>query len=978
MSARLTRNIACALLAAALACTPARADEAQDLFDRGVALQNATNAMGARAVFEVLIDQFARSERATAAHYQLAQLLASTNPVAAAVHYAAVAGVENHPLAEPAAFGRAEALYRASDWKGAADAYGALLARYPAGRYALPALYSRGWALFQAGTYEGALQDFRNFAQKYPTNALAAECQLKAGDALRQLGRGDDALQAYDQARAAGPRLAPEALAGKAWVLYGRRDFAAAQAAFREAAQACGREPRAAPHLFNAGNAALEAKEPAAAAELFGQVQQEWPAHELARAAIYWQAVALLRLGKADEAASKLALLRQVGVPAPLAADTALLLAQAQDARHRYAEAAALYASVVTNFPGLAVAEAAAAGSAVALEKAGKLPEAETAALAYLQQFPAGEQRIAMQFLVGEYRYRQGKYAEAAPEFERFAATNTTHELAAAALHKAAWCRWNLRQPERARELFGAVLASYGRSPQALDATFMQARAAEACGDPAAAAAGYEAAVRLGRDNETAQRAAVELIRLDHAAKRHEAALRKADAFLASHATGAVLPLARLYRAEALLELNRLPEALEAYRQVGDSDPAAAAGAAYGCSWVLRRQNRHAEAAESFGRVAAGNSTYAADAQFWAARSLEDEGRLDAASAAYGVCLRQTPPNAHADEAAYRQAYCLWQTRKPDDAERLYSAVLRDRTASPFAANALYDLAWVMLEQGKKGEARQRFEEFTRLFPKHLLAPDAHFRSGELAFEKEDYTAAAASYETAAAAQVAFRDKALYKLGWTREKLRQRDAAIETFLRLAQLFPRSEYAAEARYRAGLLLQEAGKFDDARAAFAAVGDSVLAEKAALAVADCWRAAGRPSEAAAAYGHVLEKWPQGESRAAALAGRAAARRAGGQFAEAAADYAEAAKLGGESLDAARATLGQAHCWFALRKWEEAARAFAKVDVIFAFDELKPEALAMAAKSWEQAGDAEKAALYRAERKKRFPKAPETAVP
>ena len=69
-----------------------------------------------------------------------------------------------------------------------------------------------------------------------------------------------------------------------------------------------------------------------------------------------------------------------------------------------------------------------------------------------------------------------------------------------------------------------------------------------------------------------------------------------------------------------------------------------------------------------------------------------------------------------------------------------------------------------------------------------------------------------------------------------------------------------------------------------------------------------------------------------------------------------------------------LGQGHCWFALKKWEDAARCFLKVDVLYGFDELKPEALVMAARSWEQAGDAEKAAMYRADLKKRFPKARE----
>ena len=880
-------------------------------------------------------------------------------------------------LTAAAAFSRGEALYQSTNWTGAAEAYTTVLTHFPDGTYATQALYSRGWALFQAGDYEGAWHDFRTFREKFPDHALAAECLLKTGDSLRLLRRFDEALRVYEQVRATGGRYLPGALAGIAWVLYAQHDVGAAQTAFCEAAQAYGHQEQATALLFNAGSAAMEAHHFPAAADLFSQVQQAGPTNALACTALYWQALALYRQDKVDEAAARLNVLWQSGVPRELAAAATLLLAQVQDARHNYGVAAALYAGVATNNPGPEQAETAAAGGVVALEKAGDLPAAEAAAMAFVLQYPASPQRPGIQFLVGEYRYRQANYDAAVPELEKFVAAYPTHELAASALFKAGWCYWNLKQTARARERFAGLVANYARSPLAAEAASLQARAAETAGDVSAARDAYREAVRLGQDNDTAQRAAVELMRLDQASKHYEEALTQAHAFIARHATGNLLPRVRLYRAEALLELGRLPEALQAYQQVGESDPVAAAGAAYGAGWVLRRQGKHGAAAEAFARVAQGSSSYAADALFWSARSYEDAGVFNAASDGYGACLRQTPPGAHADEAAYRQAYCLWQTRKPDDAERLYSSILQERAASPFAANALYDLAWVMMEQGKKAEARQRFEEFARQYPKHLLAPDAHFRIGELACEKEEYAVAEPHYEVAATAQVSFRDKALFKLGWVREKLGQQEAAAQTYLRLARQFATSEFAPEAQYRAGCLLQSLGKFDEARTVFAAVAESVFSEKAACGVAECWRAEGKHLAASVAYGVVLTKWPQGECRVPALLGRAGEWRASGAFADAISDYSEVSKVGGESRESAQAMLGQGQCWFALKKWEEAARCFLKVDVLYGFDELKPEALAMAARCWDQAGDAAKAAMYREELKKRFPKAKEAQV-
>ena len=960
------------LLAAAvlLSAGQLQADDAADIYNQGVALLTATNIPGARALFEQVIRNNPESDSAAPAHCRLAQLLIATDPRAAAAQYAAAAVTTNAAVAAVAAFGWGEALYQAADWKGAREAYADYLARFPNGLYQAQALYSKGWTLLQTGDFSGALAEFQAFQQKFPEHPLFAESRLKTADCLRQLQRNEEALQVYEQVRAAGGKYVPDALSGRARVLLACRDFAAAQAAFLEAAQAYGRDAHAANCLFDAGSAALEVRQYATAAELFGRVQQAWPAHERARPSMYWQALALFRQGQMAAAADRLGKLREAGVPQELSVECTMLLAQVQENRHFDAEAAALYRFVSTNYPEHVLAESAAVSSIVAFEKSGDLRTAEAAASAFVWRYPASEQRPAILFLVGEYRYRLASYAEAAPALEEFARVYVKHELAAAALHKAGWCYWNLKQAARARERFASVVANYAQSPLAVESAFMLGRVAEASGDAAAAMEGYEEAARLGKESDTALRAILEQMRMDQAARRYDVVLNRVETFLIAHTNSVLRPRVLLYRGEALLEMGRLPEAQQAYQLVGDSDPAAAAGAAYGMAWVLRRQARHAEAAEAFDKLAFGSSTYVDDAIFWAARSYEDAGRFDTASATYGRCLQRVSPGTHADEAAYRQAYCLWQTHKPDDAVRLYSTMIQERSASPFAANALYDLAWVMLEREKKPEARQRFEEFVGLFPKHLLAPDAHFRIGELAYEKEDFAAAAQHYELAAAAQVEFRDKALYKLGWTLEKQGHCEAAVQTFLRLAHQLPSSEYVPESQFRAGVLLQGLHRLNEARAALASVTDGPFAEKAAFTLAECWRAADKHAEAAAAYGQVLTKWPHGDCRLQALLARASELQVAGAVTDAIAEYAEVIRAG-ETREAAQAMLGQGHCWFALGKWEDAARCFAKVDVLYEFNEYKPEALAMAARSWERAGDAAKAAMYREDLKRRFPR-------
>jgi TolA-binding protein len=613
--------------------------------------------------------------------------------------------------------------------------------------------------------------------------------------------------------------------------------------------------------------------------------------------------------------------------------------------------AAAAYAAVLADPSADTLVRQALYSQGWAIFQAGDCTQSLASFCRFLERYPADELAGECRLKIGDSLCQLGRPAEAATWYaaaESNAPAGSARAELAAAAHvlalgqAAAWPRAEAAATE--------FLARYpAATNQRAAILFLQ-----------------------GESRQRQARKAAELIRVDQAARRYEAVCAGAEAYLARYPGTPNAPRVRLYQAEALQELNRLPEALQAYGQVGACDDAAVTnGAAYGAAWVLRKLGQHAAAADAFAAVAAGRSGYAGDALFWAARSLEEAGSREAAVAAYDACLRSAPATNHAAEAAYRQAHCLWQTRQPEEALRRYQALLAEHPAGAFAAQARYDLAWLRQERGEPCEARRQFETLVQQYPRHPLAPDAAFRAGELAYAAAAFAAAATNYEAAATTQVACAEQALYKLGWTREKLGQTAAAAHAFQLLATRFPRSALAAEAWFRAGTLWQTLGRFAEARAAWAQVREGRYAEQAACGVAASWRTQGNPAEAATAYGVVLTNWPQGVSRVTARLGRAEAWRTLGQWTEALEEYrAAAAAAAAESREAAQAMLGQGHGCFALRKWEEAARCFAKVDLLFEYADLKPEALEMLARSWEQAGDATKAALYRAERRKRFP--------
>lgn len=465
------------------------------------------------------------------------------------------------------------------------------------------------------------------------------------------------------------------------------------------------------------------------------------------------------------------------------------------------ARAAAHYAAAA-DAADPALAEPASFGRAEALYQAAQWPAAAAAYTRVLTTYPHSTHAPQALYSRGWALFQSRDYAGATRDLLAFAGQDPTNALAAACRIKAG------------------------------ESSFLQAAATEQAGETNAALAGYAAAIQLSGTNDVAQRATIACLRLELAAGRHASVCNRARSFMAACPSSPLLPRAAFYYGGALLALERPAEALDAYRQAGHDDPAAA----YGAACALRKLGHHAEAAALFAHVAVGQSPYAADAAVWAARARED---------------------------------------------------------------AAADL----------------------------------FRNGELAYASGRFDVAASNYEAALSDAAGCREPALYKLGWTHIRQQQPDAACQSFLQLAREFPQSAQAPEARFRAGRFLQHAGRFDDARASLLAVTNGPFAAQASLLAADCLRAAGRLDDAMSAYGALLN----GTNKTRA---------------------------------AAQALLGQGYCLFAQRKWEEAARSFLKVDLLYDDESLKPEALAMIVKSWDQAGDAVKAASYRAELKARYP--------
>lgn len=948
------------------------ADEAW--FWLGQSLYKLEKLDDAEKAFKKLTESFPESGKLPVAYFRLGQISsAKKEGEKAAEYYATVANKwPKNKLAEETLYWSGEELFKIGEFEKAGKTYRDLLKKYPKGKYLSHAGYSLAWSEFNLKNYTLSAKLFSDFLKNFPNHESVNECRLKLAESLYKLKRYNEAIAEYRKLFKAKQEIAREALLGSAWCCYDQKKFKEAATFFGKAAEAFGKSERAANCIFNAGKAYMEINDFARAAGEFYLLTNDFKEHQLAAESNYWYGYCLLKDGKSDKAESILEQALKDGKIQKRKVELLHALAEAKSAQKKFREAAEVYNTVLKNHSENPLADEAGYGRMLALEKAGDLASAEQAGIEFFKLFPKSEVSNLASFALGEYRFRQKKYKLAAEDFNKFLAAGKLQDLGDDANYKLGWCNMNLGRPEAALPYFETIIKDYPESSLAAESSYMAGKAADESGKKDVARARFENCSKTYSNTEYEERAELALTLMDLEAKKYNEALTRTETFIKKHPKSELLPFIFLYQGEILSELNQLDKALVAYQKIKNNDDAGI-DAVYGIAWVHRKKGEHKAAAEGFAKVAKTKGAKALDSAYWHARSLEDMKEYLQAAKAYKKFLGQEKDANRKDEMLYRRALCLFRAKKYDEAEKLYLQYLKERENSSFADNALYDLAWLYLDQKKIDEAEKRFAQLLQKSPKGELAQDVEFRLGELAYNKKNFTQAAKFYQDSLARGKAdFGDKIYYKLGWSLEKLNKIDEAVKSFINIYKGFPKSELVDEAHYQAGRLLQKQKKYPAAIVEFSKIKSGDFQEKSLFRTAECQRLSGKNQDALKQYASFIKEFPESEFIVQANLGQAHCFRTIEAFQDAIDAYDKVVQAT-DTVDAASAVMGIGYCHYAKSNFKDAAKAFLKVDILYGYDELKPEALSMLIKSWEKAGNSEKAEKYRKELIKRYPESP-----
>ena len=277
-------------------------------------------------------------------------------------------------------------------------------------------------------------------------------------------------------------------------------------------------------------------------------------------------------------------------------------------------------------------------------------------------------------------------------------------------------------------------------------------------------------------------------------------------------------------------------------------------------------------------------STPASQKMYNTAAGVHNGGVYDTAAKQWTAFLEKYPDDELAPKAAHYLGIDYMQLKPPqyDQAVKVYSDLLVKYPKFENLPDALLNLGWSQYQLGLAG-AKEQFaaadKTFTQLIATEKHVDQALYFQGESRYLQGNREAAVESYAKLVADQPksTLRRDAIYALGVAQEELGQFDAAGATYDLFLKEFGEAEDAAalatEIRMRkaetilqAGVKLEEAGKADDAKKAFAdaeamfaaaaAVKDFASADHATYRQALCASKQGKFAEAGALYAKVAD--------------------------------------------------------------------------------------------------------------------------
>jgi len=811
-------------------------------------------------------------------------------------------------------YAAAVALQNRGEYELAADEWNKLITNHKNDPRVDRALHYLGICHLKANKLPAAVQSFETVIKTYPKFDLLETTYLYLGVAQLTMAQAGKA-EMFDAAAQTFDTLIKKYPEGK------------------QVAQA----------LFHRGDCLYNRGKKQEAAALYAELVQKHPDDRLMADALYALGVTQEELGQPTEAGKSYDLFLSKFKDHALATEVIMRRGETLFAEGQY-EPAAQWLVVAAGKPDFALADHATLRQAAALAQAKKFAEAAAVYASLPAKFPKSKHAAAAVLAGGKSFYLAGNFAEAAGLLAKAAAAGG--ESAPEAAHWLARSLLKQNKPAEAMAAVEKVLPAAGASTWAASLLMDQADAAYEMPDRRAASAALYAgvAVKYPKDPVAAQA----LYMAGFAALGagdYAAAQKHAAAFLAAHSNHELTPDVTQVAAESALQLSQHAEAEKLFAQLLAKSPQHADAP----SWHVRRalclhlQKKYPDVVTSLQPAIAGiqNPDLLAEAQYLLGSSQLELKQFEPAIKALEASLAANPKWRQADDTLLALSHAYQQAGKADQAKTLMQKLVKDYTGSkvldrghyrlgeqafaaadwktaaaeyqlvvdkwpqsPLVPHALYGLGWAKLSQQDFAGAEKTFDAMLEKSSSHTLAPRARYARGLARQQLKKFPQAVEDVQSLLAANptptersdaryvlglcqvglqqfeqaaatfqallkddpgYASADKVLYELAWAVKSQNKDNDAVTHFGQLAEKYPNSPLAIESQYHVGEALYKANDFKKAAAAYYAAmqkaGNTDLGEKAAHKLGWSYYRQDDLANAQQSFNYQRTAWPNG---------------------------------------------------------------------------------------------------------------------
>ncbi len=447
-----------------------------------------------------------------------------------------------------------------------------------------------------------------------------------------------------------------------------------------------------------------------------------------------------------------------------------------------------------------------------------RYPEAIESFQTLLSRFPSAETAVQAHYNLGWAYLRQGETEEAISEFQWVAQRASEVPLRVQAILRIGDLYQDQKAWGQAIEQYQRVLNEFPFALQADYAAHQIALCHLRAKDYSTAIRAYQNFLSTYATSRYRGQAYYDL-GLTHFYLGDFTSAKKAfEEAVASEPTEELRFSSRFQMGSCLYNLKDYAAALAIFQEIAEKGPDRfAAMARYEMGWCFYQMGKRKEAVSSFQEYLSKypDSDIAPDIHFWFAEYYERQKQTSRSEKYLKQLVESFPKHPLADEALLRWSEIVSE-KNPGKAVELLDQLVTQYPGSSLRGEALLQKGELLLSSGKESQTRELLEQVLVQFPDSEFEKQAARRIADLLKEKGQYAEAIAYFKRAKTGD-AYEPNAQiqFEIGECYEALGEFESALEEFLRIAALYPKSTYWVMRSYlKGGALFEKQGRWKEA--------------------------------------------------------------------------------------------------------------------------------------------------------------------